>query len=93
MTGTSPSQRTLFDLSEPYEVEREVYPDKVSLRSSNGVDGRDLAGERHDLRRLLGGGARGGRLDPEARVYESVFRGVKGVMLRLMTLAILFNAV
>lgn len=68
VTGTSPSQRTLFDRSEPYEAEREVYPERLSLRSSKGVVGRDLAGDRHDRRRLLGGGARGGLLLPEARV-------------------------
>jgi hypothetical protein len=68
VTGTSPSQRTLFDLSEPYDAEREVEPERSSLRSSNGVDGRDLAGDRHDRSRLLGGGARGGLLEPEARV-------------------------
>ena len=68
-----------------------MYPERLSLRSSNGVDGRDLAGDRQDLSRLLGGGASGGLLVPHARVYESVWRGTKGVMLRLITLAIVLD--
>lgn len=68
MTGTSPSQRTLFDLSDPYEADREVYPERLSQRSSKGVVGRDLAGDRQDRSRLLGGGASGGLLVPHARV-------------------------
>jgi hypothetical protein len=54
VTGTSPSHLTLFDRSDPYEAEREVYPEQRS-RSSKGVVGRDLAGDIHDLNRFLGG--------------------------------------
>jgi hypothetical protein len=98
VTGTSPSHLTLLDRSEPYEAEREVYPEQGSRGSSNGegVVGRDRAGERQDLNRFLDGRDRGGRpgLLSKAgvdRVYASVWTGYKGVMLRLMTLAIVLD--